>query len=379
MTAMVRAFLLVGLTLALNGYGQTVYSGEVVDADSGEPIPFVNIGVPGRGLGTVSDEHGQFLLELLPFEVESIDVLRLSSLGYEPREIPLLQLSGNDVYRLEPEPIALSEVVVSTSELYQVEEEIGYPDLLGKGIGYWKDSVALGGELASLIRVGPGNRKLNALFFELVYNPSDSVRLRINFYEPMSGVGYPIQNLNQSGKNILYTLKKSSGLCVVDLEPYDIWVKDDFVVSLELLAVYGTEKVGLSLPAGSMERGQAFRRFASQDSWERIKGSVVGYYFQSTLFTEDKRRLPKARIVRKRMKNEKEISGFVFYANRPVKGAQLRNYTRNVTTNTDERGRYRTTVSRGDVLGITYPGLPSLVVEIEDPKNFNFQLPPGGN
>ena len=379
---LLRPLLLLLVFWAAPGFAQLAYPGRVVDAVSGAPIPFVNIGISGKGIGTVSDEAGAFLLEFRAHEVEPMDVLRLSSLGYETREIPVSRLDPqvrNLEFRLDPEPIALNEVVVSTRELYRVEEEIGYPDQLGRGIGYWKDSVALGGELASIIRPGKGHRKLNTLFFNVLNNPSDSVRLRVNFYTPVARVGYPARNLNQSGKNIVYTLKEARGLCVVDLEPYELWVDGDFIVSLELLAVYGTPRISLSLPAGNSMGGSSFRRLASQGSWERIEGSVVGYYLQSTLYTDNPKRQPKARVVRQRQKSEKEISGFVFYASRPLKGAILKNYTRNEAVTTDERGRYTARVARGDVLGISYPGLPTLVVEVSEPKNFNFQLPLKGN
>ena len=308
-----------------------------------------------------------------------MDILRISSLGYRPLEVRVTDLETLPkplVFQLEPEPIALNEVVLSTSALYQVEEEIGYPDLAGEGVGYWKDSVSLGGELATLIKVDKGQRKLNALFLETVYNPSDSIRLRINFYEQLSGIGYPAQNLNQSGTNILYTLKGSEPLSVIDLEPYDIWVKDDFIVSLELLAVYGRKSVALGMPAGQRDGASSFRRYASQASWDRIGESAMGYYLQSTLYTDNPRRLPKPRVVRKREKNQQEISGFVFYAGRPLQGATLRNYTQNRTVVSDRMGRYRITVSREDIIGVTYPGLKDLIVEIREPGNFNFQMQP---
>jgi hypothetical protein len=377
---MIRPLCLILCILTVGVHAQRKFSGTVVDEGTGLPIPFVNIGVVGGTTGTVSDANGLFQLEFAPGSISTLDILRISSLGYRPYEVRISKLeqqqSGEIVIRLKAEPIALNEVVLSNSTLYQVEEEIGYPDLAGRGIGYWKDSVALGGELASLIRVDKGQRKLNTLFFEVLYNPSDSVKLRINFYKPLSGIGYPNQNLNQSGKNILYTLRGSDNLSVIDLEPYDLWVDEDFIISLELLAVYGTQNVSLSLPAGNMERAASFRRYASQASWERIEGSAMGYYIQSTLFTDNAKRLPKARVVRNREKNQREISGFVFYAGRPLPDARLRNYTLNKTVLTDRMGRYKTRVSKGDLLGISYPGLKTLIVEIEDPKNFNFQMQP---
>jgi hypothetical protein len=363
--------------LSWGAYAQSEYPGTVVDEKTGQPIPFVNIGVVGRSIGTVSDADGKFQLELPPQRLSGTDLIRVSSLGYQPVVLPFSRFQeqqDNLVFRLREEPISLQEVVLTNLPNYQVEEEVGYPGLSGKGVGYWKDSAALGGELATLVRVDKGLRKLNVLFFEVLYNPSDSLKLRLNFYSPMPGSTYPGKNLNKSGQNILYTLKKGNGLAVIDLEPYEIWVRDDFVVSMELLQVHGSRTVGLSLPAGASGRSTSFRRYASQGNWEILDGSAVGFYFQSTYYTDNPRRLPKPRVVRKRQKNQREISGFVFFAGRPLQGVSVKNFTINENVTTDARGRYRLKVSKGDVLGISYPGFKSLVVEVEEPKNFNFQM-----
>ena len=292
-------------------HGQLAYEGVVTDDATGKPIPFVNIGIIDRGIGTITDEAGKFILEFRPSEVERRDIIRISSLGYLSREIPVTLLKEDVLklmIRLKPEPLSLDEVILTDKEYVEVEEEVGYRNLLGQGIGYWKDSVALGGELASRIRVRKGLRRLNTLFFNVLNNPSDSVRLRINIYEVGEKWGYPNKNLNQTGKNILYLLPADRILTVIDLKPYDIWVRNDFIISIELLGVYGTDNVQLSLPAGS--DGRSFRRYASQGSWESIDGKV-GFWLQSTLFTDNPRKIKKKEIG-KRQKREREISGYVF-------------------------------------------------------------------
>jgi hypothetical protein len=55
------------LTLFLSSgycYSQTKLVGQVVDALTKEPLPFVNIGLVNENIGTVSDEQGYFILEL---------------------------------------------------------------------------------------------------------------------------------------------------------------------------------------------------------------------------------------------------------------------------------------------------------------------------
>ncbi len=365
---------------------QLAYEGRILDAKTGLPIPFVNIGVLNRGIGTVSDQDGGFLLQFYPREVGPGDVLRLSSLGYLPQEIPLGRLNprvAEFTFRLEPDPIGLQEVVVSDKAYMEVEETHGYPDMIGRGIGYWKDSVALGGELASRIRLRKGLYRLNSLFFHTLENPADSVLLRINIYSPDTGAGNPGENLNQMGENILYTLRAGTLFSAIDLTPYDIWARNDVIVSLELLGVYGSDTLGLTLPAGRYPNGKSFRRFASQGSWQPIDGAVVGFSIQTTLFTDNPRRLPKKREVRKRQKIEREIYGEVFrngpevpgYAGTyPIQGASVRNYTRNKAVETDKWGRYRMMVAPGDILGISHPGYYQILVEIEEPRNLNFRL-----
>lgn len=362
--------------------GQLAYEGVVTDADTGKPIPFVNIGIVDRGIGTISNEEGEFLLQFRPSEIENGDIIRMSSLGYLPYEVPITILKEDVLklmIRLKPEPLSLDEVVLTDTEYVEVEDYVGYRNLVGKGIGYWKDSVALGGELASRIRVRKGLRRLNTLFFNVLNNPSDSVRLRINLYETAEKGTDPGNNLNQTGRNILYVLPAEEILSVIDLKPYDIWVRNDFIVSLELLGVYGTENIELTLPAGS--EGQSYRRYASQGSWESIDGAV-GFWLQSTLYADKSRRIPNQSAQRKRQKNEREISGYVFTPGSsrgsmtrwPRAGAVISNYTSNVSVKTDEWGRYRIKVAKGDVLGVSYPGMLQLIIEVEEPRNFNFQM-----
>ena len=372
--------------LGLPVRAQLAYEGSVLDAKTGKPIPFVNIGVLNRGIGTVSNEDGKFLLQFYRREVGEGDVLRLSSLGYLPREVPLSRLNPGVAYftfRLQPDPIALQEVVVTDKAFLEVEETHGYPDLLGKGIGYWKDSVALGGELASRIRLRRGLYRLNSLFFHTLENPSDSLLLRINLYSPDSKAGIPGENLNKSRRNILYMLPASKIFSVIDLRPFDIWARNDVIVSLELLAVYGSKRVGLTLPAGGYPNGKSFRRYASQDSWESIDGAVVGFSLQTTLFTDNPRRLPSKREVRKRKRKEREIFGKVFMpgpalpgfsGTYPIQGASVRNYTQNQVVETDKWGRYRIKVAQGDVLGVFHPDYHEIFMEIEEPGNLNFVL-----
>ena len=338
--------------------GQYTFDGKVVNAKTEEPIAFVNIGILGDRLGTVSNSNGAFRLQIPDGRVTSEDLLRFSSLGYKAKEIPLGRLRDSEylVIRLEPATIDLDEVVVSLLPTYSSEEIVGYPLESSRDFAYWKDSLALGAELACRIRAPKGLRKLNTLFFNIMGNPADSILLRINVYE-FKGIGRdPGKNLNASGRNILYTLKGGIAEAIVDLEPYEIWAEDDFVLSLELLEMYGSDRIALSLPATSDTRGSTLRRYASQGEWEEIGNYGVGYYLQTTFYTDDIRKAENKKVARRLKRTQEPVTGFVFYGRQGLDNVLIKNLNTNEEARTDARGRYRIMASPKDLLRFTRNG-----------------------
>ena len=233
-------------------------------------IPFVNIGIVAQGIGTVSDEDGLFHLYFEKDEVAPTAVILFSALGYAPLNIPVAEMpliyNEYPVFKMTPTRVALNEVVVSNKGERFITDFVGYKNYGERTFGYWKDQIALGGELATRIVVKSGLRRLDRFQFEVFHNPSDSLLLRVNIYEDDGPVGSPNTNLNTSGENILVTVKKTDKIVWVDLKPFDIYVKNDFMVSLELLKVYGEEELGLILAAAFNKYG-SYRKYAIQDKW----------------------------------------------------------------------------------------------------------------
>lgn len=369
-------FLLFFIAGAYGGRAQYFLRGQITDSFSGEPIPFVNIGLVGKGIGTVSDMDGRYELWIRSGQAEADDLLRISCLGYQPiaKNLGDLPADGQISFPMQPAAVALDEVVVSVLPTYTLEEIVGYPLQATRDFAYWKDSLALGAELASRIRVAAGTRKLNTLFFSVMNNPADSLLLRVNIYEyPESGRG-PDANLNTSGRNILFTLPGGEASAVVDLQPFDIWVSDDFFLSLELLAVYGSNEIGLTMPAAEESRGATFRRYASQGDWELIGPYGVGYALQTTYYTNDPRKARNKAVERSLARTQAPVSGFVFFGKVPVEGTRVENLTTRSETTSDERGRYRILASPDDVLRFTSPGNNFLIVRVRQTGTMSVNL-----
>ena len=78
--------------------------GRVVDAETGEPLPYVNIRV-GKSIGTLTNIEGSFKLL-----TEEKDVLSFSFVGYERLSLKADQMP--DVIRLKPYTVKMKEVTV---------------------------------------------------------------------------------------------------------------------------------------------------------------------------------------------------------------------------------------------------------------------------
>ena len=93
--------------LALTAAAQKVVTGKVTEAGTGNPVPFVSVGVRGTTTGTTGDAEGNYSISV-PDEAA---VLVFTSVGYVAQEIPVGTVDRIDV-AMKPEVTALDPVVV---------------------------------------------------------------------------------------------------------------------------------------------------------------------------------------------------------------------------------------------------------------------------
>lgn len=96
------------------GQGQiTKVRGKVFDAQTNEPLSYVNVTFKNTTQGTITSEDGVFFLE----SRTATDTLLVSFVGYKPAVIKIRKGVYQEVFvRLEPESIALEAVVVRPGE-----------------------------------------------------------------------------------------------------------------------------------------------------------------------------------------------------------------------------------------------------------------------
>ncbi len=96
-------------------------TGHIIDRKTGEHLPFVNIGIKGTSIGTVSDATGHYTVNI-PAGASTVVA---SFIGYESKEIEINPEKGKTItvnFELEENSQLLNEVVVSASK-YEVSRK----------------------------------------------------------------------------------------------------------------------------------------------------------------------------------------------------------------------------------------------------------------
>ena len=250
-------------------YAQTTIFGKITDAEFDAPLPYVNIGIPGAGIGTVSDEAGYYLLEIPNDKIN--DSLYFSMVGFASQSFKIDQLDEANEKLLnisfQPEATALKEVVVTSGRWEQ--KTVGN-ETDSKLITTGFTSNQLGNEIAQFIRVKKQRPTLvQGFWLSIAENTIESVILRLNIY--LEEEGFPGENVLQ--EPIYLELPNEPQTIAVDLTPYDIYVEDDFFVSIEWIEDLGIE--GLWFSAGVFGKS-LYARSSSHAQWVKQRALSIG-------------------------------------------------------------------------------------------------------
>ncbi len=249
--------------LALPGlvFCQLAVHGTVVDAVSGRPLPYVNIGVQDAARGTVSDEVGRFSLE-----TGSADRLVFSALGYTSKALAVSEILVADTVALRPAAYALPTVDVRASSLAGEVSLFGVRnDTRGHSIAF--GSPQLGAEIGSPIRLG-GPVWLESAHFVLNHAKGDSLLFRVNIYRFEDGeVGQQLLP-----EDIYILEKQRPGIFSVDLTSYELVLEGDIFLSLEWLRNFdelGNRGITFDTGRGKQPKG-VYARWWSNGPFARL-------------------------------------------------------------------------------------------------------------
>lgn len=236
------ALLLSGLLMALGTRAQVI-KGSITNASTQAALPYVNIGVVGKGLGTVSTEQGAY--QLLFDAALANDTVRVSSMGYQTRLLPLRMLRAQPNVALAPESVTLQEVQVQGKGVYNRSRTLGNTsNSLTSNLNL--NTKALGTEIGTVISIKHRPTRVLTANFNLCYNKLGPVTFRVNLYR-LDGKGRPTET-KLLGHDVIATTDVKTGTFTVDLTQERLVVDEDFFLALEWIKGNGQAADG-SRPA----------------------------------------------------------------------------------------------------------------------------------
>ena len=263
-----KAFYL--LTICLIYYSapfSQIYSGKLVDKNSRITIPYVNIGIVNKNIGTVSNAKGEFKLELN--SAKENDTLFISCIGYERKEYLISSFINSFgsidqiLIELQPKIYELADVVIKPfgTKIYTLGNFCESNSAYGNAF-YSKE---LGTEIGILIKL-PDNKNIAFLQnfrFEVGKFTFDKFPVRLNVYDVINGM--PNENILREP---IFININSTDEYIVEMEKYKIITNGDFFITLEYYRIADGKEGELVFCAVENENnGNGYFRLTSQGSW----------------------------------------------------------------------------------------------------------------
>ncbi len=254
---------------------QTI-QGKVIENKSYAPIAFVNIGIPDKGIGTVSDIDGSFKLDLTNLTEDQL--ILFSIIGYEKTQMRISELNeylmdSILVIKLKEKSFQLDEVVINPKKW---KHKIIGNETTTQRISFSFLNNNLGNEFGTKMKIRKNkDTYLEEFNFSIAYNKCDSLYFRLNIYDIEDG--YPNNNLLK--QNIIIKTNIKNGVVSVDLSPYQIYVQDDIIVSLEWLRDL-CSNANSELGFSASLFGNAYDRSRSFEGWGKISVATPGMWMK---------------------------------------------------------------------------------------------------
>lgn len=274
------ALTLISCVLFLVTNAQSVdIQGVLMDSVTQKPVPYANIGIAGKDLGTVSDENGRFSLAV-PDSLAKLD-LTISRIGYQKMTIAINSFGKlADTLLLVPETYELQEVTVLVEKMR--EKKAGHAG--GMMIQFQESGKHLGYEIGTILKLSKNKPSLlkDFNFNAITYGRIDYALMRLNVYSVKDD-----EFTNVLKENIYITLTDnlSERERCINLLPYNIVVQGDIAVTLELVKVhYASEPSAetFNYADGIGYDGTFLNnmcgRDASQGAWEKISAVGPGFW-----------------------------------------------------------------------------------------------------
>ena len=234
------------------------HTGVLLCKENHQPIAYANIGVIGKGIGTVSDVNGHFKLEI--YGLSDLDTIMLSCIGYHPERILVrnFRKESHHTFFLHQHIIELAEVTVRPTSFKN--KNLGNRTQSRSVKAGFKEN-QLGYEMGVIIKVKRPVfvEQININIAETSY---DTLFYRLNIYSVAGNNKF--SNILNAPIFIQIPKEQLTESIRVDLREHNLRMESDFLVTLEHIKDMGPGYLNFCASL----RGRTHHRKTSHANWE---------------------------------------------------------------------------------------------------------------
>jgi len=281
-------------------------------------VPYVNIGIPSKAFGIISDDEGNFTFKITG--EKDTDTLQISCIGYVTINLTIANLKLHNETKV---PIHLTEAVYNLATTVVRPNEFEVRKLGSKNVeelncmtmgkfvtsdtAYQRLSKekglsdkAIGIELGNKIKIDKGHQTfIDKIEFKTCVKPNDTAIYRVNIYvegktlkKIMTPIGMVkvVNNENVLKEGIIVKAIGKTEVHSIDLSKQNIEVYDDFIVALE--CIYSSDTT-MNIGAAASMFGSTDLLFRASVMSEWVKIPLIDLTFIGATVTYNKKKVKK--------------------------------------------------------------------------------------
>lgn len=239
--------------------------GKVVNTESNKPLEFVNVGIVGKNIGTVTGLNGLFSLEV--DKIFDSDSLLFSSIGFTPLQIKIADLRAMDtnIIVLQTKIYPITEVNIRPKQFK--ENTLGVNTKFKKIAAGFKDN-NLGYECGILMK-SKKRAHLKKVAINIAHCSYDTIYYRLNIYKVIGEMQF--ENILKEPIFIEMSKELITDEIQIDLKSKNIVVEGDFLITLEHIKDLGDGYIYFCAAITD----KTYYRKTSQGSWETAAVGVA--------------------------------------------------------------------------------------------------------
>ena len=273
-------FFMLIVTICTILQAQIKLKGSVKDSNN-LPISYCSIGIKNSEVGAITDENGNFSIEI-PGNLSKSHLIFDAS-GYDEISKSIEEIQQNSIIILNEKSISLTEVTLKTEKMK--EKIIGQKTRPMLTFSKMFDQNVPTIEQGNIFEIYP-NTKLNAFNFHIIPSSKyEEITLKVNIYVVKNGL--PTESLLD--ENIIYKTS-TTGWQKIDLTLYKFRFKnvDKIAVTLQLVDYkkLAQEDFVFGVSAKKSLAKDLLFRYQSQGNWEASAGVFIANL--DILYSKDK-------------------------------------------------------------------------------------------